>query len=94
MISLWMEATPSILLSCTLKSLENDVAIGNGAQIHADVNVTLHDVLGRSVMDSLASVPTTPGWNKKQKQKENRATVTFGTDRGDVSVESTWVKSI
>ena len=29
MISLRMEAAPSILLSCTLKSLENGVAIGN-----------------------------------------------------------------
>ena len=31
---------------------------------------------------------------EQRKKKETRATVMLGTDRGDVSVESTWVKSI
>ena len=55
LISLWLEATPSIPVSCSIKSLgtwwchwQHDF----GVQIQADVNVTLHDVLGRSVVDS------------------------------------------
>ena len=39
---------------------QHDIAV----QIHAEVNVTLHDVLGSIVVDSLASLTETLGWEK------------------------------
>ena len=68
-----------------------------GAQFHADVNVILHDVLGRRVMDSLASVPTTLGWNKKKswnKKKKLAQQQCSAPTAVMYPFESTWVKSI
>jgi len=48
--------------------------------MHADVNVTLHDVLERSRAFPLASLPMTLGL------KNTLATETFSTDSDDVSV--------
>ena len=73
-----MDATPSISLSYTSKSLgkwychwQHDI----GVQIYADVNVTLHDVLGRNVVDSLAPVSTTLGWNRGEKTKKGNTRI-------------------
>ena len=75
--SLWVGATPSV------HGLEHGGATwqqGISVQIHAELNVTLHEVLERSVVDSLASLPMTLGW------KNTRATETLSTDSDDVSV--------
>ena len=49
-------------------------------RINLDVNITLHDVVERSVVDSAGFNANETGW------KNTRATETFGADSDDVSV--------
>ena len=48
----------------------------HGAQLFADVNVTLHVALERNVVESAAPVPVEPGMNKKY----FRTTEAFGAN--------------
>ena len=54
-------------------------------RIHADVNVTLHDVVERSVVDSAGLLPMTFGWKTLSQQKLSVPTVMFFPS------ESMWV---
>jgi len=44
-----------------------------GVQILAEINVALRDVLERSVLDPLASLPVKLGWNNTSTQRKRSA---------------------
>ena len=56
------------------------VPLDTDVEIHTDVNLTLHDVVESSVVDSAGSNANEIGW------KNTRAKETFGADSENVSV--------
>ena len=67
------ETMSSVPSSCSQKSLGTwscHLTARHGAQLFADVNVTLHVVLERSVVESAALVPMKLGWSNTSAQRK------------------------